>query len=213
MHANSSTTVILCRHGESEGNREGRFGGHSATPLTERGRAQASATGALLARSGIDVIYTSDLVRAVETAALIAEATAVTPEPTFALRERSVGDLTGLTFEEARVRYADAYAALLRHELHACPPGGESYAQCRKRAAAFLEQALERHPGAKLLFVSHNLTLLQLIRHIMGIASDAPLSLPQLRVDHCALHRFERCVASSGWKVIALNEQAHLDAL
>src|SRR5262245_22680135 len=96
------TTVILCRHGESQGNVERRFGGHSASPLTERGRAQARAAGAAIGSAGIDLIYSSDLARAAETAELIGQAIGVRPETTSALRERSVGELTGLTFEEAK---------------------------------------------------------------------------------------------------------------
>ena len=211
MASEERTTVILCRHGESEGNREGRFGGHGPTPLTERGRDQARAAGKLLARTGVDVIYTSDLVRAEETAELIGGAIGVAPQSTPALRERSVGCLTGLTFEEARAGYADAFAALLRGDPTACPPGGETYAQCRQRAAAFLAEAIARNLGGRLLLVSHRLTLLHLIRHILGIRRDGPDPALQFQVDHCALHRFER-TACEQWNVVALNERNHLPA-
>src|SRR5438876_9255933 len=110
------TTIILCRHGESEGNAEGRFGGHGPTSLTARGREQARAAGRVLAREGLDVIYASDLVRAVQTAEEIAALCGLGAAHTPALRERSVGDLTGLTFEEAQAKFPDAYAALMRRE-------------------------------------------------------------------------------------------------
>src|SRR5262245_19173066 len=104
------TTIILCRHGEAQGNAERRFGGHGPTPLTERGREQARAAGRVLAREGMDAIYTSDLVRAVETAQEIAALCGLRPIPTAALRERSVGDLTDLTFEEAALKFPEQYA-------------------------------------------------------------------------------------------------------
>jgi probable phosphoglycerate mutase len=204
-----TTTIVLCRHGESEGNLERRFGGHSPTPLSDHGRVQARAAGRALARLGIDVIYTSDLVRAAQTADLISEATRVMPHTTTALRERSVGRLTDLTFAEAEARFPDDYAALLRMESGVCPPGGETYAACRTRAAACLEQALSEHAGQRVLFVSHNLTVTQLILHILGLGEDSAPTRLLFQIDHCALHTFERN-ANGGWKVVSLNDRAHL---
>jgi broad specificity phosphatase PhoE len=202
----TTTTLILCRHGESEGNRERRFGGHSPTRLTAHGRAQARAAGARLARSGIDVIYSSDLVRAAETAELIAAQLGITVRATSALRERSVGELTGLTFEEAKASYPDAYAALLRTEAGACPPGGETYAQCRGRAAELLDRVLAEHAGARILLVSHSITIAQLIQHMLGIEGTRT----SFRVDHCALHTFEH--SERGTRVVALNERLDVAA-
>jgi probable phosphoglycerate mutase len=212
MQGNISTHVILCRHGETEGNVERRFGGHGATPLTERGRAQARATGRCLVDQRIDVVYSSDLCRASETAALICREIGGNSHAHAALRERSVGELTGLTFDEARDRYPEAYAALLRREPNACPPGGESYAQCRARAAAFLAETLARHAGSRILLVSHNIALHQLILHILGIELDAVSARLIFQIDNCALHRFER-LADATWKVVALNERSHLGEL
>src|SRR5579884_3332156 len=100
------TTIILVRHGESEGNAARRFGGHGPTPLTPRGREQARAAGKALAGE-VDVVYCSDLPRAVQTAEEICASTGGQPIVTPALRERSVGELTGLTFEEAREKFPE----------------------------------------------------------------------------------------------------------
>jgi probable phosphoglycerate mutase len=212
MQGNSTTHVILCRHGESQGNLEHRFGGHGATPLTERGRDQARSTGRYLSSERIDVVYSSDLGRATETAALICRELGTNSHASSALRERSVGELTGLTFDEARERYPEAYAALLRREPDACPPGGESYVQCRARAAAFLAQTLSAHAGSRILIVSHNLTLHQLIFHILGIELGALSARLSFQIDHCALHRFER-LGDGNWRVVALNDRGHLGAI
>lgn len=210
MARRPATSLILCRHGESEGNRERRFGGHGPTPLTARGRAQGLAAGGALARTGIDVLYTSDLARAAETAALISQVTGVAPVPTAALRERSVGELTELTFEEAQRRFPAAYEALLRRESTACPPGGESVAQCGARATQFLEAVLVAHPGARIVLVSHNVTLHQLILHILGVKDPEESTRVFFQIDNCSLHRFE-LVRANLWKVISLNESGHLD--
>jgi broad specificity phosphatase PhoE len=171
---------------------------------------QAAATGRVLATAGIDLIYTSDLVRATETASLIGEATGAAIQATSALRERSVGQFTGLTFEEAQQRFPDAFATLLRREPDACPPGGETYIECRIRAAAFLDQALSQHQGKRIVLVSHHLTLYLLILHVLGLEGRAQSQRVFFQVDNCALHRFEH-LENQGWRVLALNERGHLD--
>src|SRR3982751_4310312 len=112
-----STRVLLIRHGQSEGNAEQRFGGHTATPLSRRGRRQAEATARALADEKITAIYSSDLLRAVETADALAMALNLSVENSGAFRERSVGVMEGLTFEEAAERYPEQYAALLRRDF------------------------------------------------------------------------------------------------
>ena len=94
----NSTRVLLIRHGQSEGNAEGRFGGHTATPLSPRGRLQAEATARILSSENLTAIYSSDLSRAVETAMPLARLTGLDVEQTDAFRERSVGVMEGLTF-------------------------------------------------------------------------------------------------------------------
>jgi probable phosphoglycerate mutase len=203
------TTIILCRHGESEGNRDARFGGHSPTPLTEHGRSQARATGQRLADAGVDAVYSSDLPRALETAEIIAGvAGASRPLVTPLLRERSVGIFTGLTFAEAQARFPDEYQALLRRDPDSCPPGGETYTQCRNRAAEFMERVIAEHLGQRVLFVSHHLTLFQLVLHILDVESVAEPRF-YVRIDNCALHRFER-YPDGVWQVLAFNDAAHL---
>ena len=208
----SATRLILCRHGESEGNRDGRFGGHGPTALTERGRAQAQATGLRLRHEGADAIYCSDLVRARETAELIGQPLSLTPELTPALRERSVGIFTGLSFAEARARYPEQYGVLLQRAPEVAPPQGESYLQCSARACAFLDQVLARHAGQRVIVVSHYLTVHLLVLHIMGVALTREAPRVSVQLHNCGLHRFE-LYDDGAWQVLALNDTAHLSAV
>src|SRR5262245_40224745 len=105
-----STQVLLVRHGQSQGNAEGRFGGHTATPLSARGRAQAQATASALAPESITAIYSSDLERATQTASPLAKLTGLPINTTEAFRERSVGVMEGLTFGDAAEKHPDQYA-------------------------------------------------------------------------------------------------------
>src|SRR2546423_3227201 len=104
-----TTRILLIRHGQSQGNAEQRFGGHTPTPLSELGRRQAEATARALATEGLTAIYASDLLRAVETAEPLAQVTDLEINKTSAFRERSVGQMEGLAFEEAAEKYPDEY--------------------------------------------------------------------------------------------------------
>lgn len=136
----SSTHVILIRHGQSQGNAEGRFGGHTDTPVSPLGRRQAEATAKALSPEKFNAIYSSDLRRAIETATPLAELTGAPLIPTDALRERSVGVMEGLTFAESAAQHPEQYQALLRRDFDHVLLGGESYWQMLDRSAAKLDR-------------------------------------------------------------------------
>src|SRR3954447_23703477 len=113
----NATEILLLRHGQSEGNEQGRFGGHGPTPLTAKGQRQAEAVAkALCAEGGLTMIWASDLPRAMDTARPVAESCGIVVQTTPALRERSVGVFTGLTFAEAEERYPEAYERLMARD-------------------------------------------------------------------------------------------------
>jgi probable phosphoglycerate mutase len=201
----SALEILLLRHAQSQGNEEGRFGGHGPTPLTPHGRDQATAVARALAREGgLVTILSSDLVRAVQTAQLVSQATGVDVTTTPELRERSVGIFTGLTFAEAADRHPEAYAAMMRRDPNACVPEGETTWQCAARAAACFDRALARHSEGRVLFVSHAFTINLLLRRLFMLADSE-----FFQTDNCALHRLKRR-RDGGWTVVALNDRAHL---
>ena len=204
-----TTRVLLIRHGESRGNAERRFGGHSPTPLSELGRRQAEATARALAAEGVTAVYSSDLLRAVETAEPLARAAGLEITRTSALRERGVGLLEGLTFEEAAEAHPDEYAALLRRDFEHVLAGGESYRQLLDRAAAALDSAVERHRGGTLAIFSHTGTICILALHLMG-ALDAPTLRPVwLSSSNCGVTRFS--IEHGGLiRLNAANDTRHL---
>lgn len=203
----SATEILLLRHGQSEGNEEGRFGGHGPTPLTGLGRSQADATARVLMREGgLAALVTSDLVRAVQTAEPIAEACGLMVRVEPALRERSVGVFTDLTFAEAEARYPEAFAALMRRDGSVCPPEGETSLECAARAGACFDQVASEFALKRILLVSHAFTINLLLRHVLGMSHDAAHFF---QTDNCALHRLRRR-RDGGWTVIALNDVRHL---
>jgi 2,3-bisphosphoglycerate-dependent phosphoglycerate mutase len=207
-----TTRVLLVRHGQSRGNAEQRFGGHTATPLSELGHRQAGATAHALAAEGVTAVYSSDLLRAVQTAEPLARATGLEVRQTAALRERSVGLMEGLTFEEAAASHPEEYAALLRRDFEHVLAGGESYRQLLDRAAAELDRAIERHRGGTVALFSHTGTICILALHLMG-ALDAPALKPVwLSSNNCGVTRFS--IEHGGLiRVKALNDTRHLAGL
>src|SRR5687768_3886998 len=185
------THVLLIRHGQSQGNAERRFGGHTATPLSPRGRKQASATAEALKNDSITAIYSSDLARAVETAQPLATLSRLPINTTEAFRERSVGVMEGLTFEDAAQKHPQEYAALLRRDFEHVLSGGESYRQLLDRARNKLDEVISANRGGRIVVFSHTGTICILALHLMG-ALDAPDLKPVwISSSNCGITRFE----------------------
>ena len=160
------TELVLVRCGETALNVAGRTQGSDESPfsvLTAKGVAQAEALGWRLLRSGnkpITALYSSPLVCARETAQAIlagrpATEPAVPMHTEARLTERNYGVIDGLTSEEVSVRYAEVAATMLAADDNWAPPGGESCAEVRKRAMAALAAIAKRHPGKRVLVVTH----------------------------------------------------------
>ncbi|MDQ1707362.1 MAG: 2,3-bisphosphoglycerate-dependent phosphoglycerate mutase [Pyrinomonadaceae bacterium] len=208
----STTHVVIIRHGQSQGNAEGRFGGHTDTPLSPRGRKQAEATAKSLGSEKFDAIYSSDLPRAIATATPLAKLTGASLETTDALRERSVGVMEGLTFEEAAEQHPEQYQALLRRDFEHVLLGGESYRQTLDRASRKLDEAIAQHKGGRIALFAHTGTICILILHLMG-ALDAPELKPVwIATANCGIARFD--LRDDGFvRVLALNDTRHLIGL
>ncbi|MEI7770763.1 MAG: histidine phosphatase family protein, partial [Chloroflexales bacterium] len=137
--------LILVRHGETPWNVTLQYQGQANVPLNERGRAQAALTAGRLARLGVAALYTSDTARAAETAAAIAAAVGMRPQPMPELREIDVGQWEGLTPEQLYRRFPDHIAEYERDPARTVRLGGESYAQLQARALVALRRIYEAH--------------------------------------------------------------------
>lgn len=140
--------VLVARHGQSEWNAQGRWQGQADPPLSRLGELQAAHAAKRL--DAIDAIVASDLVRARRTAEIIADVLGVGEvriEPAF--RERHAGEWQGLTRDEIEQRWPGYLAARRR------PPGFERDDDVLARTDAALREVLDRHPGQRVLVVSH----------------------------------------------------------
>jgi broad specificity phosphatase PhoE len=190
----TAITMHLVRHAESRWNVEGRYQGHADSGLTEEGRRQADRFGAAFAASvpAPEVVVSSDLPRVVDTARTYAELVGAKIRLDPALREMSVGDWAGLTFEEAAVAHPSIVARVAAGEDLARGEGGETFADTRERVVAALSRATADLPDTggdciMVVFTSGNPIRLA-TAHVLGIPSPGhvPLGAP----DNCSVTSF-----------------------
>ncbi len=203
------TRLYLVRHGQSAGNAEGRFGGHSPTPLSELGKEQAEITAAALAREKISAIYSSDLIRAVQTARPLAEALNLPIIKTSAFRERKVGVLEGLTFDESKEKHPKDYYALVNRNISHVITGGESYRQLLRRATGALREIIQIHRGERIVIFSHTGAICFLTLHLIGAIHRKTQTTPWLVTSNCGINRFE-IRGRRNIRVMAINDTRHL---
>lgn len=153
----TNTHLILVRHGETIANHEQRWYGALDAPLTERGKLQVQATGAHFgaqqAETPVDLIYVSPLPRARSTAAAIASALDIEPIVEEGLREFSIGDWEGRTYRDL-IDNEQLWQRWTQDPTFA-PPNGESPISFGKRVAETVQQLARRHPGERIVIVTH----------------------------------------------------------
>ncbi|MEP6900982.1 MAG: histidine phosphatase family protein [Actinomycetota bacterium] len=203
------TRLYLVRHGQSAGNAEGRFGGHSPTPLSELGLEQAKLTAKSLAKEKIDAIYTSDLLRAVQTAEPLAKLLKLPIIKTSAFRERHVGVLEGLTFDESKEAFPKDYYALVNRNIQHVITKGESYRHLLRRATGELSEILRIHQGEKVAIFSHTGAICFLTLHLIGAINRYTKQTPWLVTSNCGINRFE-FRGRNNIRVLAVNDTRHL---
>jgi probable phosphoglycerate mutase len=149
------TRLLLMRHGESRWNQQRRWQGHADAPLSPIGEAQAQGAAVLLADAGLTRVVSSDLQRAHRTAAIIARALGLGPvERRTDLREIDVGEWSGLTVDAIERRWPGMLGSWREGTLQR-PPGGEDRESVTGRVVRALCAIAERHPGERVLVVTH----------------------------------------------------------
>lgn len=166
---------LLCvRHGESTWNAEQRWQGWADAPLSPLGEAQAREAAAGLTALAFDAVFSSDLQRARRTAELLAPGREIVVEPL--VRERDVGDWSGLTTEDIEARWPGQIDAWRTGAIPS-PPGGEENAEFTARVVRGMEHiAGQVGDDAVALVVVHG----GVVRALERAADEDALTLPNL---------------------------------
>ncbi|KAM0860862.1 hypothetical protein ACQ4PT_046280 [Festuca glaucescens] len=164
-HGEQFTEVVVVRHGETSWNASCIIQGQMDPELNETGRHQALLVARRLSREARPAaVYSSDLRRASETAYIIATACGVSNlvfDP--ALRERHMGDLHGLVYDEANRRNPEIFSSDGRTKE--IPGGGESLDQLSQRCVSYLNTIAEKHKGERVIVVTHGASTEELCLH------------------------------------------------
>jgi broad specificity phosphatase PhoE len=194
------------RHGETARNAEGRFCGRTDVPLSDVGRYQAQLLARRLKPILVEALYSSPLVRALETARLIGRAIGREAVVDDRLVELNYGAWEGRTHEGCSCATPAIYRAWELDPGTVAPPEGESGAQLIARLTPFLADAAQRHRRGNVVVVCHRTVCRLLACHLMGV----PLSEYRRRIamDNAAVNIFETWQGK--WHVVALNDTSHL---
>ena len=197
------TTVCFVRHGETDANITDRLQGQSDVPLNAQGLAQAELVAARLKDEPFDVIFSSDLSRALVTAEKIASGRPVIPS--VELREWNFGRWQGMLLQEILRDYPGEFSLFKSGSLDFEPPEGESAGRFLGRAEKFMEMLLREYSGKRILCVSHGGFIKQTLKVVLGIRTFR--SLPAC--ENTAICRY---AAKEGnvWQLVSWNDAAHL---
>ena len=207
--AHSMTELYLIRHGETEWNRAGLWQGLADSPLTENGIEQAQSLGARFSEEKLqfDAIYTSDLGRAHNTCKYLAEAIGQLDDIQIdkGLRERALGQLQGLTYQEIQEQFPEDGELHAAGDPHFAPEGGESWADTFARSSAALRSIARRHDGQKVLAVSHGGVIGMALRDALGLNLLPPR---RFQLPNTALNIFR--YQDHNWTLQTWGDTAHL---
>ncbi len=175
--------LILIRHGQSVWNAANRFTGWTDVDLSEKGILEAEQAGRDLSAMRIDVVHTSDLVRAQRTAEIIIGhnecSEGVEIRRDWRLNERNYGSLQGLNKEQTAEKHGAEQVHLWRRSFDVPPPEGESLEMTANRTIPYFDKEIvpDLQKGRNVLVSAHGNSLRSIVMHIEQISPDEIVSL------------------------------------
>lgn len=206
-----STHVLAIRHGETDWNRAKRIQGHTDIGLSELGLGQAHSLGLALREQAVDAVYSSDLLRARQTAQAVLDHGPQVKAPLRLeplLRERSFGIFEGLTWEQIKARWPDQSERWRSRDADFGAEGGETLGDFYQRSIAALTQIAAAHPGQTIVIVTHGGVLDCLYRAATRLSLQAPRSWV---LTNAAVNRL--LYTPTGFNLIGWNDGSHLESL
>lgn len=193
--------VYAFRHGETDWNAAGRFQGHTDIPLNDNGRRQAEGLSQFFAVHKIEHIFSSDLIRAQQTAQIVADPLKLNIELHPGLRETNLGSCEGLL--EAQVvelvgrDHILRWGSLLPEHYDVRFPMGESKREHLQRMKDTLEALLLASQFRSVGVSTHGGSLRRLVHHF------APHLTEAVKIPNCGVYHFEFARGSREWRVVS----------
>ncbi|OGZ96151.1 MAG: hypothetical protein A2676_04045 [Candidatus Sungbacteria bacterium RIFCSPHIGHO2_01_FULL_51_22] len=163
---------FLVRHGETEWNKEMRYMGREDIPLNDAGREQARTTAAALKDTGIDIIVSSDLARASETARIIGRELGIDVIENEHFRERHMGEWQGKTTHELKEIHTEEGFTKIRFHYDEAYHGGESWREVEGRVMKGFQDLRQKYQNKNVLIVSHGGTIRMIVKNIRNLHFD-----------------------------------------
>ena len=177
------SNLILIRHGQSVWNAANRFTGWTDVELSEVGVSEAEEAGHSLSSQRIDVVHTSDLIRAQRTAEIIMSlneaSEGYSTKYDWRLNERNYGSLQGLNKAETAEKFGAEQVHIWRRSFDVAPPDGESLEMTAERTIPYFEEEIlpDLQEGRGVLVSAHGNSLRSIVMHIEGISPEDIVSL------------------------------------
>ena len=201
--------IILIRHGETDWNRAMRFQGQTDIPLNATGLLQAQRLTGRVAAESVDAVVSSDLQRAMQTAAPAAAQLGLSPAREIGFREQCFGVAEGLTSTEIRQQRPEDWARWTSFQADESFEGGESTRQFHARSLAALRSVAALHAGKTVLVVTHGGVLDMIFRTARALSLDGPR---MAEIPNAGFNRV--AVAADGRiDILVWADTAHLDGL
>jgi len=198
--------MVFIRPGETQWNKLGRWQGIVSIPLSAQGITQAKRLAQFVRNIGLDVIYSSDLRRAKDTAAILSEYTDVKLIYDKRLRERHMGEWQGLTTAEIRDWNRAEYQRLLVDPHGFQIPGGESRQQVTERVCACFEDIIARG-GETIGIISHTTAVRALLAELVPDSKAYDMTFRNMSVTTIAQ------LDDGQWQISQLDDVSHLEGM
>ncbi len=202
------TELVLIRHGETFWNKEGKFQGIGESLLTDLGVRQAEAASAALTGEHFDAVYASPLVRTRKTAEIVSSGLDSKLVYDDDLVEWRLGIFEGLTIKDIAARFPEEYTRFSSRDPDYVIPEGESSRERYDRAIGCLQRIADRHPGERLLVITHRGILDSVLRRIMFVPLDRVIAYSQT---NCALNTIE--IDGDTWRLLTWGDARHLNGV
>ena len=204
--AQQVTRVLAIRHGETAWNVDSRIQGQLDIPLNETGRWQARRLARAVAEEGISAVYSSDLLRAFETARSVARGCGQPINTDTGLRERGFGVFEGLTFREIEQRWPEQSERWRKRDPEFGPEGGEMLRDFYARCVETATRLAAAHPGETIALVAHGGVMDSLYRAASRVALDAPRSW---QLGNASINRL--LYTPQGFTLVGWSDTYHLE--